>query len=159
MEFLNAVKLAQIPIRLDVFGTGNELAKAQHYVKINQLSQKVIFHGQTSLPDIIAAMHHAHLGAIMSYGFDTQGLTLLEAQVVGLPVIFCDPDMRQIVPENGAILTRDETVKSIVDALEELYAKPERIEKMSRAMLADRQKALQSTQTKKLIDIYQSLMT
>lgn len=158
MEFLNAVKLAQIPIRLDVFGTGNELAKAKHYVKINQLSQKVIFHGQTSLPDIIAAMHHAHLGAIMSYGFDTQGLTLLEAQVVGLPVIFCDPDMRQIVPENGAILTRDETVKSIVDALEELYAKPERIEKMSRAMLADRQKALQSTQTKKLIDIYQSLM-
>lgn len=158
MEFLKAVKLAQIPIRLDVFGSGNELAKAKRYVKTNQLSKTVHFHGQTPLPDIIKAMQHAHLGAVMSYGFDTQGLTLLEAQAVGLPVIFCDPDMRQIAPEDGAILTQDEKVKSIVNALEELYAKPERIEKMSRAMLAQRQEALQSTQTKKLIDIYQSLI-
>ena len=98
-----------------------------------------------------------HLSVTVSYGFDTQGLTLLEAEAVGLPVFFCDPDMKEVAPAKGAVMSDGPDPESMSKALDEVAKNPERIKAMSEEMIKHREEILQSTQIKKLIAVYKKL--
>ena len=92
-----------------------------------------------------------------SYNFDNQPMTLIEAAAVGLPAIFCDPDMKEVVPVNGSIFCGKEP-SEMGAALNELIAHPERVEKMSKAMLEYRPKVAQKAQMEKLLALYNKLV-
>lgn len=97
-------------------------------------------------------MAEAHLGVMASYNFDTQGMTLLEAEAMGLPVFFCDPDMVEVVPAESYVLAGSPEAEAMKIALENLPA--EKIQKMSKKMLRERGKIFQATQVKDLEKIY-----
>ena len=154
MPFLKAVAQLQRPYHLTVYGDGNDLKKAQRYARQQDLA--VEFRGRRPRTEIIRQMGSAQLAIMASYNFDTQGMTLLEAKATGLPVFFCDPNMREVVPEGSYVLAAGPEPEAMAAALEALPAG--QIEKMSRVMMAHREEALQSAQIQKLLAVYQEAL-
>ena len=154
MPFLKAVAQLQRPYHLTVYGDGNDLKKAQRYARQQELA--VEFRGRRPRTEIIRQMGSAQLAIMASYNFDTQGMTLLEAKATGLPVFFCDPNMREVVPEGSYVLAAGPEPAAMAAALEALSAG--QIEKMSRVMMAHRKEALQSTQIQKLLAVYREAL-
>lgn len=154
MPFLKAVAQLQRPYHLTVYGDGNDLKKAQRYARQQNLA--VEFRGRRPRTEIIRQMGSAQLAIMASYNFDTQGMTLLEAKATGLPVFFCDPNMREVVPEGSYVLAAGPEPEAMAAALEALPAG--QIEKMSRVMMAHREEALQSAQIQKLLAVYQEAL-
>ena len=154
MPFLKAVAQLQRPYHLTVYGDGNDLKKAQRYARQQDLA--VEFRGRRPRTEIIRQMGSAQLAIMASYNFDTQGMTLLEAKATGLPVFFCDPNMREVVPEGSYVLAVGPEPEAMAAALEALPAG--QIEKMSRVMMAHREEALQSAQIQKLLAVYQEAL-
>ena len=157
MPFLEALRMMREPFFFSACGDGNEFKNAQKFVVRNGLSGKIRLYGRVPHEEVLDKMLDQHLSVTVSYGFDTQGLTLLEAEAVGLPVFFCDPDMREVVPEKGAVMADGPDPKSMAKALDKIARDSKLIESMSKEMLARRKEILQSAQIKKLIAVYQSL--
>ena len=151
MPFLNALKKLKRPYVLEVYGDGNELKRAQNFVKKHELS--VHFYGKQPRDEIIAAMAKAHLSVMASYNFDVQSLILLEAEATGLPVFFCDPNMEEVVPEGSYVLSAGPEPEAMAAAIEAIPTQA--IEEMSRVMMAHRSDAIQSTQIRKLLSVYE----
>lgn len=150
MPFLKALALLKRPYLLHVYGDGNCTKKAQNYAKKHQL--KVKFYGRQNREKIIERMQEAHLAVMASYNFDTQGMTLLEAEATGLPVFFCDPAMQEVVPEGSFVLANGPEPAAMAIALDQLEA--EKIALMSSVMLAHRQETLEKVQIENLLDAY-----
>lgn len=150
MPFLQAVAMLKRPYLLYVYGSGNMFKKAKRYAEKHHL--KVKFFGAVKRPKIIKRMQEVHLGIMASYNFDTQGMTLLEAEATGLPVFFCDPAMCEVVPQGGYVLSGGPEAVAMAITLENMPA--ERVEEMSAVMLANRKEVLQETQIRKLLDAY-----
>ena len=156
IPFLQAMALMKEPCELSACGDGNELNAAKNYAKRHKIKAK--FYGRVPHEEMLNKMLDQHISATVSYGFDTQGLTLLEAEATGMPVFFCDPDMRESVPGGGYVISDGASPEQMADALDRLCRYPERIEKMSRVMLKNRESILQSTQIKKLIGVYEAAL-
>lgn len=150
MPFLQALTMLKRPYLLYVYGDGNMLKKAKKYAEKNHL--KVKFFGRVKRSKIIERMKEAHLGIMASYNFDTQGMTLLEAEATGLPVFFCDPVMCEVVPQGSFLLAGGPEAAAMAISLENMPV--ERIEEMSTIMMARRREVLQTTQLKKLLEVY-----
>ena len=108
------------------------------------------FHGNVKYDVIQKAIDNSHLDALVSYNFDTFGNTLIEAEAHGVPVFFCDPDMQEVVPKGSFVMSKNETSVAMTDALKCLLSHPERIEQMSKVMLAHREEILISHRIKLL---------
>lgn len=135
MPFLKAL-VGLDDYHLNVYGDGNDLLKAKKFVRENGLN--VTFHGVKPFAEIYPKIIKSHLDVLNSYNFDTFGMTLVEAESAGTPALYVDPDLREVVPDGGAILTFGPSPEAVTEVLKDLVAHPEKIEQMSRAMLAHR---------------------
>lgn len=136
MPFLKALEYVEGKYRLDVYGDGNDLGRAQRYAKARGLNVK--FHGAAGLATIYKAILKSHLDVLASFNFDTFGMTLIEAESVGTPAFFVDPDLKEVVPASGAVLAESPSPSGMAAALNEVLKNPDMIEKMSVAMLKHR---------------------
>ncbi len=150
LPFLQAVAMLKRPYILYVYGGGNQLKKAKKFAKMHGMKAK--FYGKCPRQKSLLRMKDVHLSVLASYNFDTQGMTLLEAEAMGVPVFFCDPAMMEVVPEGSYVLAGGSDPISMSMALEKLPA--EQIAKMSKQMIKHRKEVGQATQTKKLIAVY-----
>ena len=161
LEFLEALKL--VKEKTDKFyftalGDGNELGFAMKFVEENGLSKNCEIKGAVPHEEVLKNLENQHLSIINSYGFDTQGLTILEAAAVGLPVIYCDKDMDQVVLKNGGLRADDETSEKMAELVLDIIEHPAIIEEMSRACFKNRELVLQSTQIKNLLGVYKNAL-
>ena len=99
-------------------------------------------------------MPNYHIGVTVSYNFDNQSMTILEAQAMGLPVLIADPDLSEVAARGGFILAKDPSPQAMAEALKKILAQPELIEKMSKVMCKRRMDVAQSSQMKKLLAVY-----
>ncbi len=151
-------KIKRMPFSLDIYGNGNELKKAKKFVIKNGLKNKVQFHGAVPHDSLLSKMREMHLSVTVSYGFDTQGLTLLEATATGLPVFYCDPDLAESVPKGAGVMSDGPDVDSMAEMLANIIDTPDCICEMSEAALKGRKQVLQSVQIKKLLEVYTSAL-
>ncbi len=136
MPFLEALTKIKGKYILNVYGDGNDLKNAKKYAKKYQLN--VNFHGPKPFKEIYPEIIKSHLDILNSYNFDTFGMTLVEAESAGTPVLYVDPDLREITIDEGSILARSPNPVDIAAAINELIKNPAKIEKMSKAMLKHR---------------------
>ena len=154
LESLKIVKETTNQFFFTAVGDGNDFDDAKEYVENNNLSKNVKFLGAVPHETVLDLLKNEHLSIINSYGFDTQGLTILEAGAVGLPVIYCDKDMDQVVLKEAGIRADDETPEKMAELIIKIINTPELIEKMSKAAMKNREQVLQSTQIKNLLSVY-----
>lgn len=156
MPFLRALKNIEGKYRLDVYGGGGDYFRARRFVKRHKMNVK--FHGTVKFEKLLKALEEADLDVLVSYNFDTFGMTLIEAEAYGIPVFFCDPDMKEVVPNGSYIISENETPKSMTEALNNLISHPEKIEQMSKIMLRYREEILVSKRIDSLEKILKSVI-
>ena len=155
MAFLQALTHVSGNYQLDVYGDGPDLKKAKRFTRKNHLN--VIFHGNTPFKKVQSAIEKSHLDVLVSYNGETFGMTLIEAEAHGVPVLFCDPDMTEIVPRGGFLQSEDQTPESIAAAINGIILHPEMIYEMSEVMLKHRKEVLISRRIKILDEIFHSI--
>ena len=154
MPFLKALRLVHGKYHLDVYGGGGDYFRAQRFARRHHLP--VTFHGNVKFSQLTNAIARAHLDVLVSYNFDTFGMTLIEAEAYGVPVFFCDPDMQEVVPKGSFVLSAGPSPEAMAEALNSLLTQPDQITKMSEAMLAHRNEILISRRINKLIGVFRS---
>ena len=156
MPFLKALTMVDSSrYHVAVYGGGGDYFRARRFARRHNLN--VHFYNTTPFDKVYVAMKKADLDVLVSYGFDTFGMTLIEAEAVGMPVLFCDPDMREVVPKGGYVCSADESSEAMAEVLNDLILHPEKIRKMSEAMMAHRDEVRQSVRVKKILEIYEKV--
>lgn len=157
MPFLNALTKVQGKYHLDVYGGGGDYFRAKRFARRHHLN--VTLHGNVTFEKLKAAISKAHLDVLVSYNFDTFGMTLIEAEAFGVPVFFCDPDMQEIVPKGSYIMNKNKAPEKMAATLNGLLEHPEKIEQMSKIMLKNRNNILIRHRIKTLENIFRSITT
>lgn len=136
MPFLEALTEIDGKYILNVYGDGNDLKNAKKYAKKHQLN--VNFYGPKPFKEIYPEIIKSHLDVLNSYNFDTFGMTLVEAESAGTPVLYVDPDLREVTIDEGSVLAKTPDPVDVAAAINTLIKNPVKIEKMSKAMLKHR---------------------
>ncbi|WP_280401152.1 cytochrome P450 [Nocardia carnea] len=145
--------------RLDVYGDGELRESARDLVAARGATGRVRFHGARPQPECLRAMRDHDVLLFPSVGFDTQGMALLEAVAVGLPIVYCDPDLGESVPAGGGVCTSGPGPAAIAAALRELTEDPARLGEMRDHLAAAQVAVRQSELTSRALEIYTDLIT
>ncbi|MFI9403523.1 cytochrome P450 [Nocardia sp. NPDC052316] len=156
LEAIEAVRLVANCV-FDIYGTGELWERAGAAIDAGGLRDRVRLHGAVSQAECLAAMATHDVLLFPSSGFDTQGMALLEAVAMRLPVVYCDPDLAETVPEGGGVCTRGPSVAAIADALRELADDPEQLAPMRKILADHADSARQSRLTEAILAIYTDL--
>ncbi|MEV6557791.1 cytochrome P450 [Nocardia sp. NPDC051756] len=157
LEAIEAVRRVE-NCTFDIYGSGDLYERAQAAIETGGLSDRVRLHGGVSQADCLAAMATHDVLLFPSSGFDTQGMALLEAVAMRLPVVYCDPDLTETVPEGGGVCTRDPSVAALADSLRELADHPEQLASMRKVLTEHADVARQSRLTETILSIYTDLV-
>lgn len=158
IPFLESIKQSKYHknIQLTVIGDGNQLQEAKAFTKANLNNTKITFFGLIPHEELFQYEKDQHLSIINSYGFDTQGMTILEAIACGLPVIYADPAMDENIPDHCGLRAKNNTPAAMAELLDYIFENPELIKAMSEAALKASPSVMQSAQIKNLLNLYQS---
>ncbi|MBB1549570.1 glycosyltransferase [Candidatus Saccharibacteria bacterium] len=159
LPFLESIKQSKYHknIQLTVIGDGNQLQEAKAFAKANLTDTKIVFLGLVPHEELFQYEKDQHLSIINSYGFDTQGMTILEAIACGLPVIYADPAMDENIPDHCGLRAKNNTPAAMAELLDYIFENPELIKAMSEAALKASPSVMQSAQIKKLLNLYQPI--
>lgn len=157
MPFLRALSRIPDGYRLDIYGGGGDYYRARRYVRFHDMN--VIFHGNTDFEAVYHRILDSHLDVLVSYNFDTFGSTLVEAESAGVPVMFVDPDMKEIVPHGGYILANSPSVEDMAKSIQHLIDHPDKIRKMSEVMLNHRDEVRVSRSVDRLEELFKELIS
>ncbi|WP_280382818.1 cytochrome P450 [Nocardia wallacei] len=137
---------------LDIYGGGTEFDKVKEIAA--GAGGRIRLHGEVSQAQCLAAMREHDVLLFPSSGFDTQGMALLEAVVVGLPVVYCDRDLAESIPDGGGVRTHGPSPAAIAETLQELATDRTRLAEMREKLAAQADSARQSAQTEQLLEVY-----
>lgn len=159
LPFLESIKLSKYHknIQLTVIGDGNQLQEAKAFAKTNLADTRITFLGLVPHEELFQYEKDQHLSIINSYGFDTQGMTILEAIACGLPVIYADPAMDENIPDRCGLRAKNDTPNAMAELIGYIFENPELIKTMSKAALKASPSVIQSAQIKKLLNLYQPI--
>jgi glycosyltransferase involved in cell wall biosynthesis len=143
---------------LDIYGEGHLEAAIAKTIDSAGLSRRIRLHGRVDREDCLMAMRSSDALLFTSYDFDTQGLVLLEAAAMALPMIYCDPALSETVPDGGGILAADPSPAALASAVRGLARDRDKLRSMTEAVAAQQDSGRQSLQTEKIIAIYNSLL-
>ena len=85
-------------------------------------------------------------------------MVILEGIAAGLPVIVTDPDLVEMLPDGGGVITRTPDAEGLTAAIRELRDDPARITRMSAAAIAHRERVAQDTHRDALLDVYRAAL-
>ncbi|MEU2038833.1 glycosyltransferase [Nocardia niwae] len=144
---------------LDIYGAGALEPRLRAVIDRLGLSDRVRLHGEVSQAECLTAMRSHDVLLFPSAGCDTQGMVLLEAVAVGLPVLHCDPDVTETVPEGGECRARDSSTGALAEALRVLAQQPDRLDAMRDVLARHADRTLQSRFTERLVAVYAEAIT
>lgn len=139
-------------VQVDVYGDG----VARSAITRAAEGAPITLHGSAPHDRVLAAMRSAHLLVSSSFDFDNQPMVMLEAIATGLPVLYCDPDLAEVVPEGGGFLAPTPDAAGLAAVVRLLRAEPAEITRASETMLAARSRVEQPTA--ELLAVYGSVL-
>ena len=144
-------------IRAEMFGDG--VARRRVAAAARDLPDgRLTVHGAVPQSQVLQAMSRAHVLVSSSLDFDNQPMVILEGIATGLPVIVTDPDLEEMLPPGGGLVSRTPDADGLAAALQELRDDPERVRTMSAAAIAHRRHVAQDTHRDALLDVYRAVL-
>jgi glycosyltransferase involved in cell wall biosynthesis len=143
---------------LDIYGEGVLEASVRKSIEAAGLCGRIRLRGRVAHQECLTAMRSSGALLFTSYGFDTQGLVLLEAAAMSLPTIYCDPALSETVPAGGGILAADPSPDALAAAIRMVVHDRDKLREMSRIATTHGCIPRQSLQTEKILAIYSSLV-
>lgn len=118
------------PVIFIIVGDGIDKPRIRRMVHRRRLAGRVIFAGQREEGFVSAAMEAADFLVLPSYRFDTQPLTVVEATLAHLPVLYCDDWLKEGLRSGNALLVQP-TVTGLSQGILALALDPERLKQMA----------------------------
>lgn len=139
---------------LDIYGEGDLRGAAAGIIASHRLADRIKLHGRATQVECLQAMAEADALLFPSNGFDTQGMVLLEALAVGLPIIYCDPALDETVPAGGGLRSADPTVGALTETIAGLAADRSVLAGMRKTLGDKTDSVRQSRQIDSVLEIY-----
>ncbi|MDI6022751.1 glycosyltransferase [Leucobacter sp. UT-8R-CII-1-4] len=158
LEFIDAIALADIDADVRLYGAGMLLNQVQERIANHGLTDRVVIVGPVTHEAALAALREADALVQTSVGFETQGLTPFEAAVLGTPTVFCDLAIADDVAVTQSWRVADESVAALAHTLREAVSELNSAPGELRVDESETQAFLQSAQTRRLVEIYQSVL-
>lgn len=140
-----------------IYGDGPQTPKIKDLVASRR--QNMTFYGRYKQSEIYPIMQANDVLIYSSHDFDNQPMIMLEAAASGLPVVYCDPDLKECMPASGAKLTVSPAPISFAEAINELCSQPDKLSTMEASMYAHRDNIRQSYLTKKMLELYKQCLS
>jgi len=137
-----------------VSGWVSPLSAVRVFIRRHGLEHRVHLHGSVPQNAVLDAMSNHHVFVSTSFDFDNQPMVFLEAIAAGTPILYCDPDLSETVPDGGGVLTTSPDAQDIAAALRDLLGHPDYISEMSEHMIAARDTTTQHQYTDQLLTVY-----
>ena len=119
--------------RLILVGDGPEQENLMNLASRLGVEQRVVFMGRQSPESVAAILKQADMFALASYRFDNQPMVILEAIASGLPVVYCDDNLKEGLNKKNSLITKGIEGKHFADAFDVLCGDNERLKSMSAA--------------------------
>jgi 1,2-diacylglycerol 3-alpha-glucosyltransferase len=155
LHFLEAFKLANVPARVRIFGNGPLLKKANEFISENNLADFVKIVGRVTHDDMLHQLAEADALVQTSVGFETQGMTVYEAGVVGTPSVLCDWNIADDLPDGTYWRVENQSVAALAQTIRTAFAD---IEAGKAKKIDLRHTMYQSELYKKSIEIYERVI-
>lgn len=155
LEFLDAVRKLSTPVKVDMYGDGPSVDDARRYTKKHDLSH-VCVHGRYQQKDIMMFMQQHDIFVHTSYGFDNQPMVIMESIAAGTPVFYCDSNLAEMMPRDGAILSEGPCSDDIARTLDAVLGDPDKLSAVREAVWRGRDALRQSHQTKEMVSLYEA---
>ncbi len=143
---------------LDIYGEGQVEASLKKTIDSADLGRRVRLRGRVEHEECLAAMRSCDALLFTSYGFDTQGLVLLEAAAMSLPTIYCDPALSETVPDGGGLLSEGPSPAALAAAIRVIVEDRDTLREMRDNVATGGGIPRQSVQTEKIIAVYRRLL-
>jgi len=152
LEYLRAIREANLPVHYALYGTGPLRAALERYVRRHGMTN-VSINKRLSYADMLSTIASASLFVQTSIGFETQGMTVFESVLLGTPIVLSDPEIAEDFPEEAYWLAPTSEVSALaqtmVDAHRALTA-----HKPTFIRLGEKYDYRQSTLTNKMVRLY-----
>lgn len=156
VEFAQALARIDGEFNATLYGDGQLLAEVKAEIAANPRTvQRVKYVGRVSHHEMLAAISQADILAQTSAGFETQGMTVYEAGVLGTPPLLCDSAIATDLPSGSFWLTRDDSVESLVETLQKAV---DDVAAGQAPKIDLRDRMLQSKLTEQMLSIYNSVL-
>jgi glycosyltransferase involved in cell wall biosynthesis len=130
---IDAMQGVKSNARLVLVGDGPERESLEQQVTELGLQDRVVFMGMQSPQNVAALMKQADVFALASYRFDNQPMVILEAIASGLPVVYCDDNLKEGLAKENAYLTSGIDGRHFAVAFDDLLEDEALRKKMSAA--------------------------
>ena len=144
-------------VELRIIGEGPEKSRYQKLARNLRVEDRVKFLGLLEHNRVVEELRNSDVGILGSYGFETQGLVLIEYMAVGLPVIYCDPELREVIGNDAGLLVQP-SAKSVAAGMLQLINNANLRRRKSRAALKRSAKYDHKKIAEKIEDIYEKLV-
>ncbi|MBX4199647.1 glycosyltransferase, partial [Candidatus Saccharibacteria bacterium] len=122
---------SNLDAELILVGEGPTHSQLEELVARRKLGAKVRFMGNLSNAAVREIMRESDVLCLASYNFDNQPMVIIEALEAGLPIIYCDPNLKEGLTPSNSLLVRKQP-SNFADAYEAVADKTTR-KKMSSA--------------------------
>ncbi len=139
---------------LDIYGEGELSERAIATIAEYSLGDRVTLHGRVSQQRCLDALATADALVFPSMGFDTQGMVLLEAVAMGLPIVYCDPDLAESVPAGAGLCATDASPAALAGAIDTLAGNRTRLAALRTEMACHRDSVRQSRTIEAITAVY-----
>lgn len=144
--------------KLVLVGDGPEIDRLTERAEALGVRDRVMFAGMVSSDQVASILKQSDIFALASYQFDNQPMAILEALASGLPIVYCDDNLREGLDRDNALLTRGIEAVHFAKALDNLLDKPEKIQTMAAASSKKSKDFDRATLSKDAIRMYQHLI-
>jgi 1,2-diacylglycerol 3-alpha-glucosyltransferase len=121
MEFLEALRLANVPAKVNIFGNGPLEKKAKDFITHHGLADRVTIVGRVTHDEMLRRLAASDALIQTSVGFETQGMTVYEAGVVGTPSVLCDWNIADDLPVDSYWRVENQEVAALAETIREAY--------------------------------------
>ncbi len=104
LKALKKLKDKRKDCQVVLIGDGPERKSCEKYIEANGLKDRVRITGEVSPEEVRSELARADFGILASYRFDTDPLSLKEYLCMGMPVIYCDDNFKQMFSHGGGNL-------------------------------------------------------
>lgn len=156
LEFLEAVRLADVDAEVRLYGQGLLLERAEAFVaeaRAGGMRTEVRFLGKVPYADSLRGLRAADALVQTSIGFETQGMTVFEAAALGTPAIVSDPNIAGELPPGICLEPADSSIPALAAALVTV-AERVRAGQWERLAPSEAGWFRQSRQTEQMLEVY-----
>lgn len=152
--FVRAVTAAGESVVASIYGDGVAGTRVRRLIRRLGVAHRISMHGGVPQREVLEAMGRHHVFVSSSHDFDNQPMVILEALASGLPVVVCDPDLAEGLPDGGFIVADSPQPHRLAAVLASLATDSNQIETMSRAVASGTVRAAFHTHADELLETY-----